>query len=328
MMPLMCSRGTVAVRSSRPVRLAPLAVRVRGLCDEAATAGSHPLRPPSTLEVSVDNEVASLLTNTGRANVLTAELCKELCSAIRELETQSQVKGLVLGSAVSGVFSGGADLSALLLDEDGSNISAITDYYHSLQELWLELYTTPLATVAAISGHAPAGGCMIALACDARVMIDNTSRIGLNQAAFGLVPAPFVSRSMADTIGQRPAERLVQTGAMLTANEALAVGLVDEAVPSLDALAGAVSARMAELLAVPHAARGVAKQQMRRRASDALRGEARDEDLDEFVAYVTSPGVQQAVHGHLAALSLGLAGPRAAGGRVRPTPCARESADA
>ena len=46
------------------------------------------------------------------------------------------------------------------------------------QEMWLALYLTPLATVAAISGHAPAGGCMLAMACDARVMVDGKYMIG------------------------------------------------------------------------------------------------------------------------------------------------------
>ena len=49
------------------------------------------------------------------------------------------------------------------------------------QEMWLAFYLTPLATVAAISGHAPAGGCMLAMACDARVMVDGKYMIGVNE---------------------------------------------------------------------------------------------------------------------------------------------------
>ena len=60
------------------------------------------------------------------------------------------------------------------------------------QEMWLALYLTPLATVAAISGHAPAGGCMLAMACDARVMVDGKYMIGVNEVQLLLWAAAVV----------------------------------------------------------------------------------------------------------------------------------------
>lgn len=60
------------------------------------------------------------------------------------------------------------------------------------QEMWLTLYMTPLATVASISGHCPAGGCLLALSCDARVMAEGKYTIGLNEAKLGLVPPAWV----------------------------------------------------------------------------------------------------------------------------------------
>lgn len=276
----------------------------RRLC--SAESAEPPPPPPSTViynpDIDDNRHTASVLLNSGPVNALSTQVCLDLTAAVRECEEQ-EVHGIVISSALNGVYSAGADLPALLLDDDSPDLAALAEFYTALQEMWLALYTTPIATVAAISGHCPAGGCLLALSCDARVMVEQgqKGRIGLNQTAFGLVPAPWVSRMMRDTIGQRPAERLVQTGALLTAEEALGVGLVDEVVPSLAGLTGAANARLAELLAVPHAARGAAKRQLRAEAAEALRSNQM-EDLDEFVQFVSTPAAQAAVRARLEAL--------------------------
>ena len=74
------------------------------------------------------------------------------------------VRGCVLGSSVPGIFSGGLHLPEFLIGSDGS-IDRLAEYWTAVQEMWLALYTTPLATVAAIPGHCIAGGVMLSLAC-------------------------------------------------------------------------------------------------------------------------------------------------------------------
>ena len=83
-------------------------------------------------------------------------MAEEVIATLHALEEDPAARGVVLGSAVKGIFSAGLHLPDLLLDEDGST-SRLVRYWTSVQEMWLALYTTPLATAAAISGHSPAG---------------------------------------------------------------------------------------------------------------------------------------------------------------------------
>ena len=151
------------------------------------------------------------------------------------------------------------------LDKSNEELAA---FWTAVQEMWLALYMSPLATVASISGHAPAGGCLLALACDYRVMVEGKYRIGLNESQIGIVAPPWLSRMMADTIGMRRAERMLQLGQLLAPEEAAAAGLVDEVV-SLAQLHGASQRALDELLALPHAARATVKRQLRGAAAEA-----------------------------------------------------------
>ena len=103
------------------------------------------------------------------------------------------------------------------------------EFWLEFQNLWLALYGTRLATVASIAGEAYAGGCIIALACDARI-IAASAKIGLNEAAFGLVAPPWTAQMMVDTVGRRQGEKALSLGTIFTATEALRIGLVDRIV--------------------------------------------------------------------------------------------------
>ena len=171
-------------------------------------------------------------------------------AALRSLEAEPSVRGVLLGSALPSVFSAGLDHTSL----HGSTEAEHARYWTAVQEMWLTLYMTPLATVASVGGHSPAGGCMLALSCDERVMVEGKPRIGLNETQLGIVAPPWFGTLLRDTVGARPAERMLQLGSLLSPEEALAAGMVDEVVP-LHQLHGAASARLERLLAVPDAAR-------------------------------------------------------------------------
>jgi len=82
--------------------------------------------------------------------------------------------------------------------------------------------------VAAIGGHSPAGGCVLALCCDYRVMARGPFRIGLNEVQVGLVAPDCIQHLMRRVVGTYRAERLLVAGALVDAEQALAFGLVDE----------------------------------------------------------------------------------------------------
>mmetsp|Transcript_17546 Transcript_17546/g.37102 ORF Transcript_17546/g.37102 Transcript_17546/m.37102 type:complete len:250 (+) Transcript_17546:624-1373(+) len=231
--------------------------------------------------------MAAVQFSSPPVNALSLELCRELTSVIAELDADPAIDGILLGSAVPGIFSAGLDLRAF----HGASEDDLAEYWTAVQEMWLTLYTTRLATVAAVNGHAPAGGCMLALSCDERVMVDSAKyRIGLSETQVGIVAPPWLASLLVDVTGVRRAYRMLLLGELVDPQEALARGIVDEVAP-LYQLYGAAERRLSTLLQVPSQARSATKQQFRRASADALR-DRQSEDLDEFVNMVSRSDVQ------------------------------------
>lgn len=230
-------------------------------------------------------------------NSLTQEVCEEVKAKLHELEADPDIRGVVLGSGVPGIFSAGLDLRSM----HGRTTDELAVFWTAVQEMWLALYMSPMATVAAISGHAPAGGCLLALACDYRVMAEGKSRIGLNESQIGLVAPPWLARMLVDAVGSRKAERMLQLGSLIGPEQALAAGLVDEVVP-MQELPAASMARLNELVAVNPTGFATTKLQVRHYAAEALR-KHQSEDLDTFIRSVQKEEVQATLGAYLAALS-------------------------
>tara|TARA_B110001452_G_scaffold111518_1_gene92439 strand:- start:1566 stop:2429 length:864 start_codon:yes stop_codon:yes gene_type:complete len=230
--------------------------------------------------------IATVSLSSRPVNSLTKAMCDELVEVTRELEDDPNVRGMRLTSAVPNIFSAGLDLKSM----HGKTDDELAVFWTSVQEMWLALYMTPLATVASISGHAPAGGCILALSCDYRVMVEGNFRIGLNESQIGIVAPKWLSRMLVDTVGMRPAERMLQLGSLLSPDDAKGVGLIDEVVP-LHKLPGASADALEGLLAINPNARSAVKRQLRSAAADALRAN-QSEDLDDFIQVVQQPEVQ------------------------------------
>jgi Delta3-Delta2-enoyl-CoA isomerase len=160
------------------------------------------------------------------ANALTPELIEALREAVVRAPEEG-VRALVL-SGRPGRFSGGLDVPYLLdLDRPG------------IERLWRELYrllhalaASPVPIAAAITGHSPAGGAVMALFCDYRVMAEGDFLIGLNEVQVG-IPLPLaVLHALSRLVGAHEAERLGVGGLLVDSAEALRLGLVDELVPA------------------------------------------------------------------------------------------------
>jgi enoyl-CoA hydratase/carnithine racemase len=107
-----------------------------------------------------------------------------------------------------------------------------------------------MPVVAAIAGHAPAGGCVLALCCDYRVMARGPFRIGLNETQVGLVAPEGVQQLLRRVVGAYRAERLLVAGELVDADTALAIGLVDE-LHDIDGVATRARGWLEGLLALP-----------------------------------------------------------------------------
>ena len=156
-------------------------------------------------------------------------------------------------------------------------------------------------------GHCPAGGCVLALCCDARVMTDNGT-IGLNEVALGIPVPLYWARLMASIVGGGRADVLLQTAALVPAAQALSMGLVDS-VTTRDALMPAAVAEARRRLAFPDIGRIATKRMLRGPMSDAWLAYAAEEAAGGWKG-LSSPAVTAALGGVLARLSKA-AGPAA-----------------
>lgn len=157
-------------------------------------------------------------------NALNAGLVNGLLEALRQAE-RDKVRGVIL-TGRPGLFSAGLDLKELL----AMDRTAMTRFWKDFFALLSTLAQFPVPLVAALSGHSPAGGAVLSLYCDRRIGVSGPFKIGLNEVQVGLVvPAP-IQAALTRLLGAHPAEQLMVRGALLSPDEALACGMLDEVV--------------------------------------------------------------------------------------------------
>lgn len=168
-------------------------------------------------------------------------------------------------SGSPGRFSGGLDVPALLqLDRAGIQ-HLWTDFFGLMRDL--AALPVPIAT--AITGHSPAGGAVLAIFTDYRVMADGPFMVGLNEVQVGLTLPPMVLRALVFTVGERQAARLGSGGYLLSPAEALRCGFVDEVVPPADVVPRAL-AWCTEMLSRPRGAMTATRAMARKPLCDAF----------------------------------------------------------
>lgn len=264
------------------------------------------------VSVTVENGIATVAMNRAPVNSLNLELFTDLSTSIKAINADKSIKGFILTSASPNIFSAGLDLTEMHNPEE----KRLRAFWSAFQETFLDIYTSRLPSVASIHGAAPAAGCMLAMACNARVVLDDKKcRMGLNEAAFGLIAPFWLADMMTRLTGYRVAERAIALGTLFTPTEAKAVGLVDVLVPvpaadasSSTPIPAHVSAVKEEALKqlqlfmqIPSSSRNGSLAMMRRDAVQKLKS-YREGDVDDFVKAVMDPGVQRALTAYLEAL--------------------------
>ena len=181
----------------------------------------------NTLEVTYKDEYAIVQMNRGKVNAINFEMVQELRDTFHELAENIDVKGVIL-TGQPHYFSAGLDLIELLqYDKD-----QIRDFFTSFGALYLELVQFRKPFISAISGHSPAGGCVLAVTSDNRYMAEGDQYvIGLNEVAVNIQISQNLTEAYAFWMGEGLASRYILEGKLLTGKEALAAGLVDELVP-------------------------------------------------------------------------------------------------
>ena len=188
------------------------------------------------LEIRDDIAFITFDQPQSRANVMSRELWSQFRSALDELASQSQLRGLILQSTKPGIFIAGADLKEL-----GAATPETRDGVRSLLEQGVtslaQLETMPFPTLAVIDGACLGGGLEIALACDLRLVGSNPKvQLGLPEVKLGLIPGWGGTQRLPRIIGISRAIEMLTTGTPINATTAIQRGLADAFIDTDDAI--------------------------------------------------------------------------------------------
>ena len=205
------------------------------------------------LSVEVDGGIATILLKRPPMNALNVEIQEALREAAREVTERRDISAAIVYGGEK-VFAAGADIKEM------EQMSYADMVFHSrrLQSAFTAVARIPKPTVAAITGYALGGGCELAMTCDFRVAAKN-AKLGQPEILLGLIPGAGGTQRLSRLVGPARAKDLVYSGRFVSADEALAIGLVDEVVEAEDVYAAA-RARVQQYVGGPALALRAAKE--------------------------------------------------------------------
>lgn len=215
-----------------------------------------------------------------------------LLSCLDQAEKQEGCRALIITSGLKRpVFTAGNDLKELYAPM--TSAEKFKSFWMTQTTFLTRLYASPLYTIAAIPGECPAGGCILSMCCDYRIMVstpESPSKIGLNEVALGIPVPKFWGRLMMSLVGDAKGESMLMTAEQPTATDAKAMGLIDE-VCSRAEMMDLVQKRLKLVLRFPDAGRRLTKVSLRAEFAKAWQSEAEQEA--EFAwKGLTRPDVQ------------------------------------
>ena len=203
--------------------------------------------------VEVEAGIATIRLQRPPMNALNVEIQEALRAASEEVTERRDVGAVVLYGGEK-VFAAGADIKEM------EQMSYADMVFHSrrLQSAFTAVARIPKPTVAAITGYALGGGCELAMTCDFRVAAKN-AKLGQPEILLGLIPGAGGTQRLSRLVGPAKAKDLVYSGRFVSADEALAIGLVDQVVEAEDVYAAA-RARVEQYVGGPALALRAAKE--------------------------------------------------------------------
>jgi len=249
------------------------------------------------INLSIDDKtgIATLELNRPPVNSLNTPLLQDISAALTDLN-KNKSKGLILTSTSPTVFSAGLDLLEMYKPDP----EKVKVFWTSLQDVWLKLYGSAFPTAAAINGHSPAGGCLLALSCEYRVMCPKLT-IGLNETRLGIVAPVWFQSSMRNAISVRETEKALTLGKMYSTDEALKVGLIDEVAADKQDAIKRCEEFLLQFGKVSYDARAITKKNLRGKDIAELESD-READVQNFLFFVNQPKVQKGLELYLQSL--------------------------
>lgn len=215
---------------------------------------------PVVIELEHDGDVAVLRLAHGPVNALDSELCDAIAERFRSFVTDPVRAVVLTGSGRA--FSAGADLRRLVTDGE----PYARRFVPALDGLFRSVFELGKPVVAAVNGHAIAGGAVLAAAADVVLMADGNARIGLPELVVG-VPLPRVAVEVVRyAVGDQVARKLITGAATHLPSDARAMGLVDDVLPADDLLPAALDRARTLADAIPADTFAFTKAQLRREA--------------------------------------------------------------
>lgn len=240
----------------------------------------------NTIKIERKENYAIVQLNRGKVNAINHQMTNELQEAFTGLQSDDSVKGVIL-TGTPNFFSAGLDVIELYGYDQQQIKSFFTDF--GMLHVQMATFTKPL--VCAITGYAPAGGCVFAITADHRIMADGEKyTIGLNEVAVNIQISNNIIDAYAFWIGKGRAHEFVLDGKLLNVKEALACGLVNQMVP-LEEVIPAAEKKMQQYLMANETIFKNTKQKLRKSWLDGLETDG-SKDLGEAIKLWWSPEVR------------------------------------
>ena len=232
---MVTGRNTILMRA-RSMNLlgVPTPKRARLLCP--------PLPGRSHSIQRLEGDIVRISLNSGRGNPLTPPLLDALCTTFTALAA-APPRALILDGGGAKIFSGGFPLP-LIADWDRA---AIATFFNRFLEALYLLMALPCPTICALNGHAIAGGFILSMGCDLRVMREEGLKVGLSEVDLGIAVPAGTQVLLAARTSPQVALRISMMGKLLRPDEALQAGYADELAEDAEelavGLAGALAAK-------------------------------------------------------------------------------------
>lgn len=189
-----------------------------------------------TISVETLETLGIIRLENGVTNTISQQMVRDLHEAVNRFQDESHVRGLIITTNNEKFFSIGFDIPNLF----DLSPKEFEGFYDSFNKFALDLFTLPKPTLAAIPGHAIAGGCILALCCDYRYIAEGRKLMGLNEIKLG-VPVPFtVDCILRDLIGIQRGRDVLELGEFYPPEDLLRLGMVDQVMPVDQVLPAAI----------------------------------------------------------------------------------------
>lgn len=243
--------------------------------------------------LETDGPIATITLNRPKAlNALNTEVLNELFQAAEAVASDDAIRVLILTGAGEKAFAAGADITEL------AELNALQGKFFVANghQTMARLQQLPIPVIAAVNGFALGGGLELALSCDFIYASDN-AKFGLPEITLGLIPGFGGTQRLARIVGKNMAKEMIFTGKMITAAEALDLGIVNQVVPA-DQLMETVRKTAGAIAAKGRVSLCMAKQTVNK-GMDVDLATACQMEIDAFGLCLASPDAKEGTHAFL-----------------------------